>query len=93
VLVFNTADDSFVKSITVGQHPTGVRVNAQTHHAYVPNQDSNTVSVIDTKAGAVVHTLTVQRLPTWLDIDQHTWRVYVSNQDSASVSVIKDNRR
>jgi YVTN family beta-propeller protein len=93
VLLYDTSDDSFMKSVPVGQHPTGVRINATTHHAYVPNQDSGTVSVIDTKIGQVVHTITVQQSPTWLGIDQHTWRVYVSNQDSASVSVIKDNRR
>jgi YVTN family beta-propeller protein len=67
-------------------------VNPGTHHAYVPNQDSNSVSVIDGTTDTVVHTLFVQQLPTFVGVNARTNRVYVSNQDSASVSVIKDTR-
>ena len=44
-------------SISVGNLPDGVALNIDTNRAYVPNTNSNTVSVIDTTTNPVIDTI------------------------------------
>src|SRR6266508_6777227 len=56
--------------------------------AYVGNFKDNTVSVIDTDAGAVVATVPVAAGPHGMAITQDGRTVYVSGDGSSSVDVI-----
>ena len=60
---------------------------AQTR-AYVTNNGSNTVSVIDTATNTVVATIPVGVSPFGVAITPDGTRAYVANQDSNTVSVI-----
>jgi YVTN family beta-propeller protein len=56
--------------------------------AYISNQGSGTVSVIDTPTRAVVATIAVGASPTGVAVNPAFTRVYVANYGSGTVSVI-----
>ncbi len=58
-------------------------------YAYVTNQGSHTVSVINTSTNMVVNTVTVGVVPHGVAITPNGNDAYVSNADSDTVSVIK----
>jgi YVTN family beta-propeller protein len=66
-------------------HPAATKQAAK---AYVGNFKDNTVSVIDTDAGAVVATVPVAAGPHGMAITQDGRTVYVSGDGSSSVDVI-----
>jgi YVTN family beta-propeller protein len=55
---------------------------------YVPNANSNTVSVIDTTSNSVVATVAVGAYPRGVALSPDGSRAYVVNGDSGTVSVI-----
>ncbi len=58
--VFNTSTDSIITSgISVGNDPTGVAFTPDGTKAFIANQTSGTISVIDTVSATVVHTISV----------------------------------
>src|SRR3989304_6698149 len=56
--------------------------------AYVTNEKSDDVSVIDTGRNTVVRTIRVGKRPRGVEISPDRRRVYVSNGNSDSVSVV-----
>ncbi|MBF8280031.1 MAG: hypothetical protein HW385_1463, partial [candidate division NC10 bacterium] len=56
--------------------------------AYVTNEKSDDVSVIDTGSNTVVRTIRVGKRPRGVEISPDGRRVYVSNGNSDSVSVV-----
>jgi YVTN family beta-propeller protein len=56
--------------------------------AYVANESSNTVSVIDTATNAVVATVTVGGLPLGVAVTPDGKHAYVANRANGTVSVI-----
>ncbi len=56
--------------------------------AYVTNQNSNTVSVINTATNAVINTINVGTEPVGIDITPGGNLIYVVNKVSNNVSVI-----
>src|SRR3970282_1711537 len=56
--------------------------------AYVTNEKSDDVSVIDTGRNTVVRTIRVGKRPRGVEISPDGRRVYVSNGNSDSVSVV-----
>ncbi len=56
--------------------------------AYITNQGSHDVSVIDLATQQVVHTVPVGQSPAGVVANSRTSRVYVSNPDSKTISVI-----
>jgi len=68
--------------------PYAVAVSADGSRAYVTNEGSGTVSVIDTATNSVVSTITVGSLPTVLAISPDGSQIYVDNYSSGTVSVI-----
>jgi YVTN family beta-propeller protein len=74
--------------VTVGTQPTGVAVSAT--RAYVANQGSNTVSVIDLTQNppVVVATVPVGSQPDSARLSANGTRVYAANFGGGSVSVI-----
>jgi YVTN family beta-propeller protein len=59
MLVIDTAANTVIASITVGDNPSGMAVNPAGTRAYVTNAFSNSVSVIDTATNTVIAIITV----------------------------------
>jgi YVTN family beta-propeller protein len=72
--------------VTVQNNPAGVVVAR--NQAYVANQGSNTVSVVDTATGIVARTITVGTAPTAVTASPDERFVYVANSGSGNVTVI-----
>ena len=79
VLVIDTATNTVVATIAVGQTPFGVAITPDGTRAYVTNQNSNTVSVIDTATNTVVATIPVGLRPAGVAITPDGTRAYVAN--------------
>ncbi|MGB4781741.1 YncE family protein, partial [Candidatus Methylomirabilis sp.] len=74
--------------IPVGSNPVGVAITPNGTRAYVTNQGSNNVSVIDTATNAVTATITVGSSPAGVAITPNGARAYVANFGFNTVSVI-----
>lgn len=74
--------------IDVNTFPVGIAVNPNTKKAYVANEYSNTVSVLDTETDKVQDIINVGIFPYGIDINPLNNRVYVTNRGSNTVSVI-----
>ena len=57
-------------------------------HAYISNQGSNNVSVIELGKNRVIATIPVGKAPVGVAVSSKLKRVYISNVDSQSISVI-----
>jgi YVTN family beta-propeller protein len=66
----------------------GAIAQAAASSAYITNQVSNTVSVIDTETNTVVATIMVGGAPFGVAVNQDGTRAYVTNETSGNVSVI-----
>jgi len=88
VSVIDTASNTVVSTIGVGQRPLGVAITPDGSRAYVVNRVSNSVSVIDTTSNTVVASVGVGHEPHSVAITPDGSRAYVGNFSSNSVSVI-----
>lgn len=70
-----------VRRITalVGLDPWAGAIDTRTHHVFVANLQSNTVSVINEHSGHVVRTVAVGSQPHAVVADEQTGRVFVAN--------------
>lgn len=80
-------------TIPAGTGPAGVAVDQSTHTAYVSNDNSNTVMVIDTLTNRVTDTIDVNPGgfdigPIAVGVDEGTHSVYVANVGGNSITVI-----
>ncbi|MFT5395818.1 MAG: YVTN family beta-propeller protein, partial [Gammaproteobacteria bacterium] len=57
-------------------------------YAYITNQGSDSVSVIDTHSNKVIKTIKVGSKPAGVVVSNDSKRVYISNPESHDVSVI-----
>jgi serine/threonine-protein kinase len=74
--------------IYVGRFPVEVAVSPDGRHAYVTNNNSGSVSVIDTDSDSVTATVTVGTAPSGIAVAPDGRHAYATNQASGSVSVI-----
>ncbi len=91
VSVIDTASNTVVATVAVGNSPYSLSVNPAGTRVYVTNNSDHSVSVIDTASNTVTATvlLAVGFLPYGVAINPAGTRVYVGNTDySGSVSVI-----
>ena len=84
---------SVVSTIAVGQAPGEVAVSRDGRRAYVTNEDSSSVSVINLKTRRVVSTIRVGTAPRGVAVAPDNRRVYVANnggdaQRLGTISVI-----
>jgi YVTN family beta-propeller protein len=79
--------DSGIGSVTAGENPSAVSVNAATNKIYVVNEDSNSIRVIDGTNDSAT-TVVVGTKPFAAAVNPFTGKVYVPNRDSVSVTVI-----
>jgi YVTN family beta-propeller protein len=84
VLVHSTASDT----IPVGQAPAGVALASDGRHAYITNNGSGSVSVIDTASKTVTATIPVGQNPEGVALAPDGRHAYITNNGSDSVSVI-----
>jgi YVTN family beta-propeller protein len=70
--------------------PAAIAVDAQTHHAFVANSASGSVSVLDTRNGAVLRTVRVGRSP--LAIAVAAAQAFVLSRDHVSVLDARSGR-
>jgi YVTN family beta-propeller protein len=80
-----------VATVALSLTPVGASPPAAstTPYAYVANEDSSTVSVINASTNKVVKTVTVGTYPTGVAITPNGSYAYVANSDANTVSVIK----
>ena len=76
----------------MGERPISVALHPDGRTAYVTNNDSNTISVIDTAANRVSQTLPVGAGPEAVVTDHSGQRAYVVNADDGSISVVDTAR-
>ncbi|MEO3756666.1 beta-propeller fold lactonase family protein [Mycobacterium sp. B14F4] len=88
VSVIDTTTGTLIKTITVGNRPTGVVASPDATKVYVTNGWSNTVSVIDTSTNTVTATISVGSGPVAAAISADGSRLYVVNASGNNVSVV-----
>ena len=88
VSVIDTATNTVVATIGVGNRPIGVAFTPNGSRVYVANSNSDSVSVIDTATNTVIATVIVGSFPQGVGITPDGSRAYVENTFSNSVSVI-----
>jgi outer membrane autotransporter protein len=88
VSVINTATNTAVATIPVGDFPQLIAISPDGTRAYVANQGSNTVSVINTATNLVVTTIPAGSQPVGVGVTPDGAQVYVTNRNVNTVSVI-----
>jgi YVTN family beta-propeller protein len=96
VLVIDILSNTLVKTITTGPPPppaapvgTAVAVTPDGKYAYVTNEGSNNLTVIDTASNTLLESLPVGTTPTGVAVTPDGKDAYVTNQGSNDVSVIE----
>lgn len=82
------AATSAIKTIHVGTNPGQIVVNPSSHTAFVVNQGSNNVSLIDTEKLKVKAVITVGTSPIGIAANPSSNKVYVANSGSGTVTPI-----
>jgi YVTN family beta-propeller protein len=89
VSVVDTASNTVVATIGVGNRPIGVAFTPNGSRVYVANSGSDSVSVIDTATNTVIANVAVGSFPQGLAITPNGSHVYVVDTNSNSLSVIE----
>ncbi len=89
VSVIDPVQKKVLKTVTVGNNPSGLAFNAVTNTVYVANQGDGTVTVIQDGATIGSNVLVpVGNSPTAVAVNAATNQIYVTNQGSNSLTVI-----
>ena len=94
VLVFDTATQRIVKSITTGSHPNELLLNKKNTLLYAANANDNSVSVINTQTNKVIETISASLYPTRLTgsttnglaLSANNKTLYIANADNNCVA-------
>ena len=85
VLIFQREPLTYVTSVTVGVNPWSVTFSPNGARAYVPNQGSASVSVIDTASQTLVDSIGLGNGSLWAAISPNGERLYVTSAGTVSV--------
>ncbi|AFM39668.1 YVTN family beta-propeller repeat protein [Desulfosporosinus acidiphilus SJ4] len=88
VAIYNVYSDVLVATIPVGIAPAFPLRTPDGTRVLVPNQGSNTVSILCTSTNRVLATIPVGLAPTAVAIDPTSTTAYVTNSAAGTVSVI-----
>lgn len=88
VLVIDTATNTVIATIPVGNHPIYGTVTKDGSRVYVTNQGGCSVSVIDATANCVTATIDLGSSPIDLALEPNEQRLYVAMVNNATVKVI-----
>jgi len=80
--------NTVIATVTVGNSPGGIGLNAITNMIYVANSIGNSVSVIDGSSNTVVATISGMSFPLRVAVNATTNLIYVTNYTSNNVAVI-----
>jgi YVTN family beta-propeller protein len=86
--VIDTATNTVIDTIAVGNSPSGVAATPDGSTVYVTNEFDNTVSVIAAVTESVTATIAVGNFPVAVAVGPDGSHVYVVNQSDNTVSVI-----
>lgn len=86
-------DNSMTWSITVGSKPWAVALSPGGDVAYVANQQSGTVTFVQTRKQRVAATVEVGKLPSAMALDAQNGLLYVANNGDDSLSVVDIDKR
>ena len=90
--LYDILNGDIVKTkVTVGSSPVGIAITPDGNYAYVTNESSGTVSVIEISTNTVTATVTVGSSPVGIAITPDGNYAYVTNYGSGTVSVIQIN--
>ncbi len=84
----NFVEHKFLISIKVDSLPIGISSNHVTKKIYVSNNDSNTISVIDSTSNKILTSINVEDGPAGIAVNSITNQIYVANYYSDNISVI-----
>ncbi len=88
VSIIDGDTDLVVATVPTGSAPKAIAVDQSTGYAYVTNEESNSVTVID-DTDHVVATVAVGARPIGIAVDETAGRVFVANYASNTVSVVR----
>jgi len=88
VSVLDARNGQLVRSVTVGQRPMDVAIDARTGRAFISNSVSDTISVIDTRGGRVLATVAAGRQPDAMAVDEQAGHLFVTNVAANTVSML-----
>jgi len=88
LIVANAVEGKILRKIIVGQKPYAVVLDKAEKHAYVSNQWSDNISVVDLENYKVVDTLATGNGPAGLSLNSDGKYLYVVNSYSSDLSVI-----
>ena len=88
VPIFIHETKGYGDEIPVEYTPVGLTVDSKRNILYVANQDSNTVSVVDTERNVTIKTIPVGRNPIDIAFNADKEIIYVANSGSNTVSVV-----
>lgn len=88
VWAIDTATDTVVGKVPVGNHPAHVVVSPDGRWVYVTNGGDNTVSVVDAGAMKEVATIATGAFPHGIRLSPDGQQAYVANLKGGTVSVI-----
>jgi YVTN family beta-propeller protein len=91
--VIDTATDSVIATIPVGNGPRGIAVSPDGARVYVTHSLSNVIYVIDTATNTVINKIDTRNRPTCVAVSPDGTRIYLSQYDlyhieGSEVSVI-----
>ena len=87
--VIDTASDTVTTSFATGTNqPAVVKFSPDGSRAYVVNNGSDTLSVIDTATNTTIDTIPVGHQPVGVELSPNGNIAYVANDGSNTVSVI-----
>jgi YVTN family beta-propeller protein len=96
IAVVDTASHTLVKTITVGNHPSGMALSPTRDELYVANTDSDGISVVDTGSKSVTRSISLQPYsgarvgtsPNAIAVAPDGDRLYVADAGNNDVTVI-----
>jgi YVTN family beta-propeller protein len=88
VSVIDTATNTLISTVDVGQFPLGIAVTPDGKKVYVANSNSNNISVIGAATKTVTVTINAGNTPRGVAVTPNGKKVYVANYGSNNVSVI-----
>lgn len=85
---FARSANTVVDSVKDGDTPVGLAFNPSNKDMYVANQQSDSVSAIDSSSNKVVDTVPVGTFPVDLAFNPSNNDMYVTDQNSGTVSIV-----
>ena len=91
VHAFDTESEKYLKNITVGDTPKGVKIHQTGKIAFVANENSGTVSVINLDTLDVIKEITVGEIPHNIVFHPNGLEAYVTLQGEDKIAIIDVN--